>query len=189
MRQSDNRNKKHWIAWEDLCFPGNGGGAGFRDLKDKCRAFSAKLWWKFRIQNTMFKKFLEAKYCKRFHDVAKRWAYGQSHTWKRLMEIKLTAEPLIFWKLGNCEISFCWDQWNKLGTLATLVQNQRTPKNLLVKDFFHNETENYNKLRNKLPINVVNTSLRLSSIWPIKIFLTGCPIMLVTLPVNSPGRL
>lgn len=80
------------------------------------------------------------------------------------MEIKSDVEPLIFWKLGNVEISFWWDHWTKLGSLANLVQNQRTPKNLLVKEFFHNRTWNYNKLRNRLPINVVNAIIKIEFI-------------------------
>ncbi|XP_019227829.1 PREDICTED: uncharacterized protein LOC109209105 [Nicotiana attenuata] len=39
-----NKNKKHWIAWKDMCFPVEEGGAGFRSLKDTCDAFSAKIW-------------------------------------------------------------------------------------------------------------------------------------------------
>lgn len=101
-----NRTKKHWIAWNDMCFPEEEGGTGFRALTDICNVVSAKLWWKFRTQNSLLKDFLEAKYCKRFHPVAKKKARGQSHTWKRMVDIKDMVEQSIFLKLGTGNISF-----------------------------------------------------------------------------------
>lgn len=78
--KEDNRNKRHWKSWSDLCYPFLEGGAGFRSMEDISNAFAAKLWWNFRTQNTLLREFLEAKYCKRYHPVARKWAYGQSHT-------------------------------------------------------------------------------------------------------------
>ncbi|XP_019266683.1 PREDICTED: uncharacterized protein LOC109244105 [Nicotiana attenuata] len=154
--KEDSRNKRHWIAWSYLCFPVQEGGVGFRSLQDTCNAFSAKLWWNFRTQNTLLKKFLEAKYCKRSHSVAKKWVYGQSHTWKRLMDIKKDVEPAIFWKIGRGQISFWWDNWTGLGALANLVHAIRTPKNTLVKDFIQAGSWRREKLLEVLPLNVVN---------------------------------
>lgn len=99
--KEDSRYKRHWKAWSGLYFPVHEGGADFRSLQDTCSAFSAKLLWNFRTKHTLLKEFLESKYCKRYHPIARKWAYGQSHTWKRLMDIKKEAEPTIFWKIGR----------------------------------------------------------------------------------------
>ncbi|XP_009621758.1 uncharacterized protein [Nicotiana tomentosiformis] len=99
--KEDSRYKIHWKAWSDLYFPVHEGGADFRSLQDTCSAFSAKLLWNFKTKHTLLKEFLESKYCKRYHPIARKWAYGQSHTWKRLMDIKKEAEPTIFWKIGR----------------------------------------------------------------------------------------
>ncbi|XP_060182118.1 uncharacterized protein LOC132611758 [Lycium barbarum] len=103
------RKKKHWCSWNDMSYPASEGGAGFRSLKDICNSFSAKLWWKFRTQNSLLRSFLKANYCKIFYPVAKKWAYGQSHIWKRLMDSNKMIEPIILWKIGNGEASFWRD--------------------------------------------------------------------------------
>ncbi|CAH9141051.1 unnamed protein product, partial [Cuscuta epithymum] len=45
---SNNRNKHHWLAWSKLCLPTNEGGLGIRTLSSLEKAFSIKLWWKWR---------------------------------------------------------------------------------------------------------------------------------------------
>lgn len=110
-----NKNKKYWIAWMDLCFPVEEGGAGFKSLTDTCSAFSAKMWWKFRTQKSLLKDFLEAKYYRRFHPAAKKRAPNLSHTWRRMMNIKDKVEPCISWSLGEGNLSFWWDSWTKFG--------------------------------------------------------------------------
>nr|XP_009784190.1 PREDICTED: uncharacterized protein LOC104232631 [Nicotiana sylvestris] len=152
-----NRNKRHWIAWNDLCFPVTQGGAGFRSLQDICNVFSAKLWWNFRTQKTMLKDFLEAKYCKMAYPVAKKWSYGQSHTWRRLMDIENVVQPYIFLRLGNGDVSFWCDNWTCLGALATITPLNRASKNTNVKEFMHNGTWRQDKLTGLLPVNVINT--------------------------------
>lgn len=59
--KDDNRYKKCWKTWGDLCLPGQEGEVGFRSLQDICNSFWTKLWWNFRTQNTLLKEFLEAK--------------------------------------------------------------------------------------------------------------------------------
>ncbi|OIT27277.1 putative ribonuclease h protein, partial [Nicotiana attenuata] len=139
-----------------MCFPVEEGGAGFRSLKDTCDAFSAKMWWKFRTKKSLIKDFLEAKYCKRFHPVARRKAQNQSHSWRRMMDIKEKVEPYISWNLGRGEISFWWDSWTEFGPLAQLAINTKTPKRTMVREFYHQNTWNQSKLRRILPVHVVN---------------------------------
>ncbi|XP_075084960.1 uncharacterized protein LOC142168203 [Nicotiana tabacum] len=44
----DEGRSRHWIKWQNLCLPKEGGGVGFRSLHDVSRDLLAKLWWKFR---------------------------------------------------------------------------------------------------------------------------------------------
>lgn len=68
--KEDNRTKRHWKSWSDLCYPVFEGRTCFRSMEDICNVVVAKLWWNFRTQNTLLKEFLEAKYCKKFHPIA-----------------------------------------------------------------------------------------------------------------------
>lgn len=43
-----NEKRRHWATWNDLCFPVEEGGLGFRSLLDINKALTAKLWWNFR---------------------------------------------------------------------------------------------------------------------------------------------
>lgn len=35
---------KHWVSWENICYPREEGGIGFRYLHTVAKALSAKLW-------------------------------------------------------------------------------------------------------------------------------------------------
>lgn len=52
---------------KNICYPTKEGGLGIRRIKDISKAFIHKLWWKFRIKNTLWSQFIHAKYCKDKH--------------------------------------------------------------------------------------------------------------------------
>ncbi|VFQ73493.1 unnamed protein product [Cuscuta campestris] len=54
--------KHHWTKWEDLCLPKEEGGIGTRRLKTLEAAFSLKLWWKVHHENSIWARFMRAKY-------------------------------------------------------------------------------------------------------------------------------
>lgn len=54
--------KYHWRRWEDLCFPVQEGGLGFRSLSHIAEAFICKLWWRFRQQSSLWALFMKQKY-------------------------------------------------------------------------------------------------------------------------------
>ncbi|XP_027155499.1 uncharacterized protein LOC113771322 [Coffea eugenioides] len=45
--------KHHWICWRDLCAAKEKGEVGFRSLSDVVKAFSVKLWWRFRQKSSL----------------------------------------------------------------------------------------------------------------------------------------
>lgn len=67
--------------------------------------------------------------------MAKKWANGQSHMWKRMMEIKNIVEPCILWKICTRMVAFCWDNLTKLESLANICPVVRASKNIKVHEF------------------------------------------------------
>jgi len=152
---SEGKRKYHWISWKKLCYPKIEGGVGFRSLHDICNTFAAKAWWNFRTQNSLLTKFLEAKYCKRIHAVARKKNYSQSHIWRRLMDARNDCEHNILWKVGNGNLSFWWDNWTNIGALAMLVDQSTHSKNTKVSDFINSNHWNTSKLHEILPSDLV----------------------------------
>ncbi|XP_070036600.1 uncharacterized protein [Nicotiana tomentosiformis] len=157
----EDRNKVRWISWAYLCDPTIEGGAGFRSLHDTCRAFSAKVWWNFRTKKGLLKGFLKAKYCKRKHPIARKWSYGQSHTWKRLMDNKEDAEKFILWKIGKGNVSFWWDNWTGRGALAKLRQLPNASRHTKVLNFIEEGRRNVTKLKEVLPDSFISNILKI----------------------------
>ncbi|XP_060195177.1 uncharacterized protein LOC132624410 [Lycium barbarum] len=58
----DGAKRQHWASRDNLSFPYTEGGANFRKLMDICKAYSAKQWWRFRTQDSLWSQFLKTKY-------------------------------------------------------------------------------------------------------------------------------
>lgn len=56
--------KIHWSKWSPLCLPIQEGGLGLQSLSDLCLAFSNKLLFCFREQQSLWANCLAIKYCK-----------------------------------------------------------------------------------------------------------------------------
>ncbi|CAH9096848.1 unnamed protein product [Cuscuta epithymum] len=89
---SKNKPKYHWRTWKKLCYPKEEGGLDIRSLKDIERAFSLKLWWKWKDHSGFWSKFIHSKY-PRGDDL--RAKITDSPVWKRLCSINDTAAPLV----------------------------------------------------------------------------------------------
>lgn len=64
---------KHWVAWEDMCYPRKEGRLGLRSLHDMSKALFAKLWWRFRVStSSLWSTYIGNKYCKKFYPVITR---------------------------------------------------------------------------------------------------------------------
>ncbi|XP_060216473.1 uncharacterized protein LOC132643957 [Lycium barbarum] len=131
---SDGKNRYHWSSWDNLCYPTKEGGLGFRRIIDISESFAYKRWWRFRSVKTLWSDFLLAKYCKRVGPVERKYQSGQSHCWKKFMEIKFEAEKNILWRINRGDISLWWDNWTGQGALAFMVETAGANLKLLVKD-------------------------------------------------------
>ena len=102
---------KHWVAWDDLCYPHKEGGVGFRSLRDVAKALFVNLWWNLRVAtNSLWGNFMWNKFCKKDHpEMAK--GSGASHIWKKLIQIREEMEHEIWWKIKEGKCSFWYDKW------------------------------------------------------------------------------
>ncbi|VFQ98624.1 unnamed protein product [Cuscuta campestris] len=57
-----NSKKHHWLSWDTLSLPKEEGGIGTRNFQALEEAFSMKLWWKFTHNDSLWCRFMRAKY-------------------------------------------------------------------------------------------------------------------------------
>ncbi|KAG5605587.1 hypothetical protein H5410_027079 [Solanum commersonii] len=55
----------HWASGRQVCLPKHEGGFGSRSMFDMSQPLYAKLWWKFRTQNSIWAYFMWNKYFKK----------------------------------------------------------------------------------------------------------------------------
>ncbi|XP_060210336.1 uncharacterized protein LOC132637234 [Lycium barbarum] len=130
------------------------GGIGVRSLQEITESFSAKLWWTFRTAESLWTKFMKAKYSMRIHPMARKWNYTHSHTWRRLMKIRDKVDHLIHWKINKGNSNIWWDNWMGTGKLARL--NTNTSINSPLHHYIHHKEWDMNKLLKVFPLEMVN---------------------------------
>ncbi|XP_059301925.1 uncharacterized protein LOC132053847 [Lycium ferocissimum] len=130
------------------------GGIGVRSLQEIAESFSAKLWWTFRTAESLWTKFMKAKYSMRIHPMARKWNYAHSHTWRRLMKIRDKVDHLIHWKINKGNSNIWWDKWMGTGKLARL--NTNTSINSPLHQYIHHKEWDTNKLLKNFPLEMVN---------------------------------
>ncbi|KAL8508723.1 hypothetical protein ACS0TY_019109 [Phlomoides rotata] len=92
----DGQRKRHWFVWHDMCVPVDEGGIGIRRLWDMFVAYSMKMYWRFRLQSSLWARFLRQKYCSVAFPGQRRLLSFASHQWQRLIEFGLVAQSHIF---------------------------------------------------------------------------------------------
>ncbi|XP_019178346.1 PREDICTED: uncharacterized protein LOC109173561 [Ipomoea nil] len=115
---ADGKLKHHWSSWESMSKATENGGVGLTSIREMVAAAATKLWWHFRTEDSLWRKYLEAKYCSRSHPVAKTWQYKDSHIWRRMVGAREKIEKEIQWKVGKGDVNFWWDDWSGLGAIA-----------------------------------------------------------------------
>ncbi|VFQ86972.1 unnamed protein product [Cuscuta campestris] len=74
-----------------------------------------------KTQDTIWTAFMRAKYCSRVHPVSKQRVNADSHTWKRMLDVRAVVEPVIRWRVLSGTSNFWWDTWSGLGALHRQV--------------------------------------------------------------------
>ncbi|VFQ88343.1 unnamed protein product [Cuscuta campestris] len=98
------QKKHHWLKWESLSLPKEEGDIGTRDFQSLEEAFSLKLWWKYEHNNSLWGRFMRAKYHRRGE---MECHLVDSPTWTRITRINVKA-------LNHChtteEEAFIWNE-------------------------------------------------------------------------------
>lgn len=81
-----------------------------RKFRDISKAFGVKLWWIFRLQSSIWAKYLNAKYIGANHPIEVRLSRG-SAVWRRLLRARTMAEDHIRWIIGEGHIDVWKDKW------------------------------------------------------------------------------
>ncbi|KAL2498957.1 Uncharacterized protein Adt_24507 [Abeliophyllum distichum] len=123
---------------------------GFRRLEDVVQAFSLKLWWLFRSQQSLWTQFLLGKYCRSNHPILAPIPHSASTVWRWLKGVGLIAEPHIAWQLGHGRIFFWHDCWMGNMTLAQMFAH-REHTSVQVVEFFDDTGWDIDRLLLVLP--------------------------------------
>nr|XP_019068134.1 uncharacterized protein LOC109119692 [Solanum lycopersicum] len=161
--------KYHWASWETLAYPTSESGIGVRLLDDVCIAFQYKQWWEFRTKNSLWSKFLKAKYCQRANLVAKKYDSGDSLVWRYLTRNRQAVKSHIKWKIHSGTCSFWWDNWFGNGAIANHCDSIFSLNNSLVSDFLNNGIWKERFVRQNVPPLVVPDILQTNFIYNIDI--------------------
>lgn len=82
-------------------------------------SFFVKLWWNFRIQNTLWTNFIWIKYIKRHRPQVVEWR-GDSQTWKYMLLARDYFDQGIWWE-PKCGYEIIWlDNWTKKELYITI---------------------------------------------------------------------
>ncbi|XP_070031862.1 uncharacterized protein [Nicotiana tomentosiformis] len=95
---------------------------------------NALFYQNLRTENSLWRDFMLAKYCTRGHPTIMQWHPGQSQTGKELCNIKEVVEKQKDRKIGEGNVSFCFDNWTKKGALCRLLDEWSNPKNVPLKE-------------------------------------------------------
>ena len=129
-------NKTHWIKWERVCLPCGEGGLGIRRLKEVVEAFSLKMWWRFREQDSLWARYMFQKFCSISFPLVLSRSNRFSPMWRRMFKAGLKYKECFGWVLGEGIISFWYDTWLLDVPLASLCGPQSTPFPQRVCDFW-----------------------------------------------------
>ncbi|KAK4384505.1 hypothetical protein Sango_3053800 [Sesamum angolense] len=149
------QRKIHWTKWHNVCFPTDEGGLGIRNLRDVVSAFSYKLWWRLRLNNSLWSTFTISKYCQGYFPGTSKVFTTDSSIWKRLCMIRKEAQGNIFWSLGTSNISFWHDLWLPEGSLDTLIGTQCN-LHIPVNWFWNNQEWDIHKVQQAVPHHMID---------------------------------
>ena len=96
------------MSWENLCYPTEERGLGFRSLEDIGTAFSSKLWWRMRQRGSIWSDFIFSKYIGDQHPLQVELT-RPTGAWKRLIGVRVMADAHITRSLGPGMMNFWLD--------------------------------------------------------------------------------
>ncbi|KAL7160625.1 hypothetical protein ABFS83_01G108700 [Erythranthe nasuta] len=92
-----NQRRPHWVAWETICRPVGEGGLWLRRLTDVIDAFTYKLWFRFRAQDSLWAGFLRNMYCRNRFPGSSVVSSLYNTVSKRMCRVRERVQAQIFW--------------------------------------------------------------------------------------------
>lgn len=146
---TNDKNKYHWLSWNNLHFPYDDEGIGVRIIRYVCQSFQNKQWWNFRSMQTLWGDFLRSKYCQWSKLVSKQRDIGHSQAWRHMMRNKHTVETHIQWKIKSSSCSFYGNSALGVVPHAQFTRDSNRLNNDTVSEFIEgqwNRTRSFNFL-------------------------------------------
>ncbi|XP_042056303.1 uncharacterized protein LOC121800878 [Salvia splendens] len=145
---SCNSSKKtHWIKWQRVCLPTDERGLGIRSLADSVEAFSIKMWWCFREQDSLWARYMFQKYCSISFPIVMYRSNRFSPMWRRLFKVGNICPEQVRWVLGDGNINVWYDSWVLNTPLASLCSSSPTYPSLKVNELWAGEQWDEEKVR------------------------------------------
>ncbi|XP_059294498.1 uncharacterized protein LOC132047475 [Lycium ferocissimum] len=148
---SQDHKNYHWSSWVNHSVPCDEEGIGTKNMIDFSNTLAMKRWRRFRTSNSLWANIVRNKYCIRSHVVGKKWALGDSHAWKPMLQVSEEAEKHMLWQVNFGTSFFWWDNWTYKGPLAHQAPELAKSSKLLVKQFIKQGRGDLDKLRRTLP--------------------------------------
>ncbi|XP_071924871.1 uncharacterized protein [Coffea arabica] len=143
----------HWIQWPQLCYPVEEGGTGFRRLRDIYKAFSCKLWWRFRTRSSLWATYLQANYCQ------VTLSLSATDIWRRMLNVSRQVELSMLGQVNEGSCHFWYDNW--FSSSALFLRLIVIP-DLTFKDFITNGEWDVQLLSRALPKGIIPSILQQS---------------------------
>ncbi|XP_012850055.1 PREDICTED: uncharacterized protein LOC105969825 [Erythranthe guttata] len=150
-----NQRRPHWVAWETICRPVGEGGLGLRRLTDVIDAFTYKLWFRFRAQDSLWARFLRNKYCRNRFPGSSVVSSLYSTVWKRMCRVRERVQAQIFWRIGPGHVYFWHDHWFGDGPLSGIIDGGRLTS-VRVEYYLVNGQWDRNKLAEDIPFEWID---------------------------------
>ena len=124
--QGEMQRGKAQVSWDDVCLPKYEGGLGIRKLDEfNVALMSAHIWKILTHKETLWVKWIHTYKLKNqsFWDVS--LCSNVSWGWRKLLSIRSTIRPFIWYKLGNgCKASAWFDTWDTNGPVMPHITNR-----------------------------------------------------------------
>ncbi|XP_056171573.1 pentatricopeptide repeat-containing protein At1g25360-like [Syzygium oleosum] len=141
------------VVWKAVCLPKEEGGLGIRRLVEYNNAMTLKhIWLLFTDKESLWCKWIHSTFLKK----ANFWLVPKptfcSWTWKKILDMRLSAQAMFRWKIGNGHsVSFWFDWWHSRGPLYLLFSNaeiyqSRIPRDATVRSFYEGSWQPSNTL-------------------------------------------
>lgn len=125
-------NKKHKVAWKQLCLPKDKGGVGLKDIRTLQQSMAIKLIWLFLNRNSLWANWMPSRYLKNKNFWCVKEDNNSSYTWKMMLRQREYCKQLFSRCISNGkDTDLLFDPWIHGKDLTSLIGWQNINCSLL----------------------------------------------------------